>query len=211
MFLPLFLCIILKSLLMSDDQRMASNKTLKGIQVVIFAVCATVFLLMAKQHYDSYVLEPTGSALSSQSVTDMPFPAITICDSHFEYARASAELDFPLSGAGQEPSEVVGPPPDDDDVVPGAAASPPVIAPPPDVEHYPLDFYAALASLNVSVVDQLWKYHFTLDKVIVQRNPLFEVDLTCRVGSDSCGYSDGDRLLGRGNEESVELAVPAGK
>ena len=158
---------------------------LRGIQVVVSLTCGLVFVLMAKQQYDTFQDEPTGSSLSSLSIADMPFPAISICDQHYEYGRAYRELGFPRSIFGR---------------------------PPPAVSYHPLGFYQWLATFRLPIMPNLWKYYFTLDKIIQERDTtMHETDDRCRIGSVDCGYKKDDKVVGEGNEESIEVEVPAGK
>ncbi len=158
---------------------------LRSLQVLISLACVTVFLLMAKQQYDTFREEPTGSSLSSVSLADMPFPAITICDYHYEYGKAYSDLGFPRNIFGK---------------------------PPPEVAFHPLNFYDRLTTFDLAVMPHLWKYYFTLDKIITERDDWMQrKDHRCRMGSVGCGYLEGDRLVGEEDEEVVEVEVPAGK
>ncbi len=62
----------------------------------IAAGSAVVFLLLCRELFVTFTEEPTGSSLSSEAVKDLPFPAFTVCDEHFENRRAYQDLGFPI-------------------------------------------------------------------------------------------------------------------
>ncbi len=152
-------------------------------------------MLMAKEQYDTYDREPTGSSLSGDSISDFHFPAITICDNHFENARAYEELGFPVSPLNGKPKEIT---------------------------NHPLKFYEELTDFDLPVMPQLWEYYFTLDRKIFDRTKyygnnayFFKVaNNDCRVGLISCGillHKRTDRVVPDGDQEIMEVDVPAGK
>ncbi len=161
---------------------------MKWVQIIISLCCYLVFILMSKEQYDTFRDEPTGSALSSESVSNLPFPAITICDNHFENARAYEELGFPMSPFGR----------------------------PQQVKKNPLSFYDMLIKFGLPIVPSLWRYHFTLDKQIPERKKYaldtsIWADNRCRVGNVQCGLGFEEKVAPDGDKEVHESEVPAGK
>ncbi len=162
------------------------------VQFVITVSCLTVFILMARQQYDYFEEEPTGTSLSGGSISGYSFPAVTICDSHFENARAYDELGFPVSPFGR----------------------------PREVTSNPLRLYEKLTDFKFPIMTNLWKFYLTLDKKILERSKKAETsfiqitDNNCRVGKIECGIrlgEHGDKVVPNGESEMTEVHVPAGK
>ena len=60
---------------------------LSSLKFLIASILLVVFFVFSKHEYDVYVTEPTGTFLSTKRVASLDFPAVSICDSHIEYAR----------------------------------------------------------------------------------------------------------------------------
>ncbi len=159
---------------------------MKWIKIVISVCCYTVFILMSKEQYDNFKEEPTGSALSGETVSDLPFPAITICDNHYENARAYEEERFPKNAMGGKPQTVT---------------------------KDTLNLYEKLITFDLPIVPKLWSYYFTLDKILLHHRSYYRtVQDYCRVGPVPCGYKEGGKvMMPDGNDEVFEMEVPAGK
>jgi hypothetical protein len=73
-----------------------------------------LFCQMSRMQYLVFVDEPTGSSLVRETIEDLPFPAISICEDYYEFRRAYEEKDFPKSAmmllGGVQPSVVMSPP-----------------------------------------------------------------------------------------------------
>ncbi len=155
----------------------------------IFAAggCFVVFVIMANRQYNVFKGEPTGSSLQKKNIENLPFPAVTICDSNFKNAQAYDELGFPKFIVGSGPKEVM---------------------------TNPELFFSKLDAFGLEVIPNVWKYYFTLDEILFPReNTQFLSDDRCRVGTVSCGYLDADEesLFLNNNTQDLEYEVPAGK
>ncbi len=91
--------------------------------------------------------EPTGTSLRRRSESSsLPFPAVSVCDSHYDYGRAYDNLDFPrivnvLTGEKEEPE--------------------------PQRTHPLLVYkYLDLRKIDLGVTDFLWEYYHRLDLMI---------------------------------------------
>ncbi len=134
-----------------------------------------------------YSHEPTGTSLQWKSEDSLPFPAISVCDHHYDYGRTHRDLGFPYN----------------------------VFAPrPTGTRTHPLTVYKFLDDLGmedeVSVMDFHWGFYYTLNKVI---EPLsLDNKMTCMVGSHSCAYkvSTAVKPSSGSEDEALSIEVPAG-
>ncbi len=171
---------------MAKATKMRKLTLLKVAKIGVTLGCLLAFLVMAKEQCDAFRREPTGSSLTTEFDLELPFPAISICDKHFENLRAHREMGFPMSPfPGSQPQEV---------------------------QSNPLVLYEKGLAFGHQVVPMLWRYYFTLDKKIrryFEGTDLFEP--TCRVGPHSCGIPRKGTVTRNDSQESLELEVPAGK
>jgi hypothetical protein len=66
-------------------------------QILVTLACVFICLLITVGQYKEYVTEPTGSSFKQKSVDNLAFPALSICDSHYENAKAIKELGITVS------------------------------------------------------------------------------------------------------------------
>lgn len=132
----------------------------KGLRLITLLVCTIIFLIMVKSQWDVFDTEPTGTSLKAKSEWSIPFPGISICDQHLQYRKALEELGFPMNPF-QRPQEITA---------------------------NPLLLYKWLEIYNISVMDTIWKYYFTLDQVldIISDTDVTKKNFLCRIGGVSC-------------------------
>jgi hypothetical protein len=132
-------------------------------QVIRFSLATasfTLFLIYSVLEYWDYKSERTGTVITWPEVADIPYPAISICDMHFNITQ----MDVDLGGIGHI-VEV------DDD---GSAD---------DV----IKLYKVAEAKHMNATALMWRYFFTLDKILIPRAANASVVLaTCRVGGVSC-------------------------
>ena len=73
------------------------NSISKLLQLIITITCVVIFCIVCETQWEFFAQEPTGSSLKSKSMDALPFPAISICDSNFEYRRGLQDLDIPMN------------------------------------------------------------------------------------------------------------------
>ena len=106
--------------------------------IFISAIACTIcFVAMMKSQWEVYKSEPTGTSLQWKSVKNIPFPAISVCDPHFENRRMLEDFKAPVLPF-QTPRKIVAD---------------------------PLLIYTRLEVGNLPTMPNLWKYYFTLDKM----------------------------------------------
>ncbi len=162
------------------------------LKPVVTAICFGIFLVLSIKLYNVFKDEPVGSSLTREPMdNNLPFPAITICDSHYQNARAFDELNFPRSPFGR-PKEVL--------TNPGV-------------------FIDKLLLFDEKLIPNLWKYYFTLDEIFhtvtsIDAQSRQGADHRCRVGPFNCIL-----LLKTGetatpndtSKQQYEIEVAAGK
>ena len=149
-------------------------------------VCSIVFLLMSISQFEVFSSEPTGTSLKWKSINDMPFPAMSICDSHFEYGKAWVDLGLPLNMFGK---------------------------PPQDITENPLDFYEKLKTFDYmdKLGESLWKHHFNLNKIMSDYTRDKKYGNLCSIGSKSCSPPpEASVTLPTDVTATLELEVEAG-
>ena len=178
-----------KNLTMTRAERNICSP-LSLIKLAVTMICLGFFVLLSYQQYKVFKVEPVGSSLTRESMDDkIPFPAITICDYHYQNALAYKELDFPRSPFGF----------------------------PKEVLSNPGIFIEKLLLLELDVVPNLWKYFFTLDDILTEQQEgwLFYLDDKCRVGKFSCVptslKSYENAIPHDPSQQEFEIDVEAGK
>ncbi len=70
---------------------------LELFKLLVTSICSGLFMALSLKQFRVFRAEPVGSSLTRESMGGggLPFPAITICDSHFQNALAFEELDLP--------------------------------------------------------------------------------------------------------------------
>lgn len=153
--------------------------------------CIVVFGLLVNKQYVEYSSEQTGTSLQRRAIEDIPFPAVTLCSSLYESARA--KRDF------------------------GIRQSPFATTKPKEYEESPLTLYKLLITFDKDIVSGLWEYYLTLDKIIKRMRWIYDIQGLCKIGTVPCDIpyvKDWDRNLTIPNDKRKqvnELKVPAGK
>ncbi len=170
--------------------KMGLNSRLNLLKMAITVCCFGSFVMLSLEQYQRYRDEPTGSSLTRESVQDLPFPAITVCDTHYQNALAYEELGFPRSPIGS----------------------------PKEVLTNPDGFIEKLTLLKLDIVPNLWKYFFSLDEVIhnlvTRAGQGSTPDVRCKVGNVNCVRYMGDSEVViplNSSQQDIELEVEAGK
>ncbi len=112
---------------------------------------------MVRKQYQDYTSEKTGNTLSQRALPNMSFPAITICSTYFDLGKAWMELGFPANIMGMRPQ---------------------------GLKSNPIMFYDILDRYDLPILPNLWKYYFTLDKVLMFENR--DIKAFCLVGNAAC-------------------------
>ena len=162
------------------------------LKFVASATCLGIFVALFVEQCNTFMEEPTGSSLTRESVEDIPFPAITICDMHIQNALAYEELNFPRSPFASGPLR--------------------------EVLSNPEHLIEKLTLFGHEVVPNLWRYFFTLDKIIHNLVALAGEESTpdnkCKVGNVNCvrKMTDIDVVIpSNSSHQEVEIDVQAGK
>ena len=162
---------------------------LKGFKVLVVLVCLSVFVYMIHKQYLNYSLEETGTSLKWKSVDPLPFPAISICDSHYENAKVRKDLKVPQ--------------------MPFSTAK--------EMRANPLPFYQYHINNDKDIESGIWKYYMTVDKMIYPSTD-DEYRITgekkfhqCKIGTASCSI-DWQQVT-KPDKVSItpEIQVQAGK
>ncbi len=162
------------------------------VKFSVSAACFGIFVALTVKQCSSFMKEPTGSTLTREYVEAFPFPAITICDTHFQNALAFEELNFPRPPLGTLHLK--------------------------EVLTNPEHLIEKLTLFGHDVVPNLWRYFFTLDKVIHHLATLPKKEsapnVRCKIGNVNCvrimpSY-DVVIPLNTSHQE-VEVEVQAGK
>ena len=130
----------------------------KNVSAILLTI---VFLWSASLQYREFLKESTGTLLHHQSIPNMDFPAVTICDKHFQFRKAVEERDI-FVGPFQKPKEIA------TNIL--------------DAERVLKDRY--------HIVPRLWKYQFTLDDILRPERGQFSEIMYCRVGTVSCSFPE---------------------
>ncbi len=162
------------------------------LKFVASATCLGIFVALSVEQCNTFMEEPTGLSLTRESVEDIPFPAITICDMHIQNALASEELNFPRSPFASGPLK--------------------------EVLSNPEYLIERLILFGHEVVPNLWRYFFTLDKIIHKLVTLAgeksTSDNKCKVGNVNCARKTTDIdvvIPSNSSHQEVEIEVQAGK
>ena len=175
---------------MSRKDALPKLTAFKIFETVVVLACMIVFVILIKTQYTEFSSEQTGTSLKWKPIDKLPFPALSICNSHYENARVKKDFGVP----------------------------PPLI-PSTTLKEYrenPLSFYKMHIVYDGNIEQGIWDYYMTLDKII---NTVTEADYDsdtkhCRVGSHSCD------LVAKAISENPkpahvnmtqEFEVPAGK
>ncbi len=126
---------------------------------VLLLICTIIFLVMLHNQYQDFVLERTGSTLSQQSLQNISFPAITICSQYYDLGKAWKELGFPVNIFGMRPK---------------------------GLKPNPMQFYDMLERYDLPILPNLWKYYFTLDKVLTPAD--MDWRSSCLMGEIICSH-----------------------
>ncbi len=147
--------------------------------------CVLAFLVMAARQYASFRSEHTGSMLSRGTMGNLPFPAVTVCDQHYDLGRAWEELGLPSNVLGRK---YVG------------------------VAENPSLFYLRLEQFGLPIYRNLWKYYFTLDAILYRHISEETRDDSCVVGGKSCSPKHRSNFkVAKEEDEPVVNHVSAGE
>ncbi len=170
--------------------KMRLGSQMNILKMAITGACFFGFVYLSLQQYEKYTDEPTGSSLTRESVDDLPFPAISICDTHYQNALAYEELGFPRTPFG----------------------------PPKEVLTNPDNLIEKLMLFEEDIVPNLWKYFFTLDEIIHNLANLPRKEATpnprCMIGNVNCVRimkNDEVVIPKNSSQQEVEVEVQAGR
>ncbi len=154
------------------------------LKAITSVACLMLFITFVRFQYDTYAKEPTRINFNEQTLFDLPFPAVTICDEKYEYRRAHYELGFPRNPF-REPKLTYS---------------------------NPQKLLYILTLDNKDIVSNMWKYYFNLDKMLERVTG--DVGRLCRVGNSKCSIKKDSKFNGAPTDlskQEVEVEVEAGK
>lgn len=77
-------------------QRLVERGFWAVLKQLIFGVCLGCFMMATYWEFKAYSEHPTFTSSEFVAISDLEFPAVTICDNHFKYGQLSNDLKFPL-------------------------------------------------------------------------------------------------------------------
>ena len=73
------------------------NRLLAICEWLAFAICTCLLVAVLYDSFDNYFKYPTGNSIVQSNQELLPFPAITICSSHYEWGKAYQVFMSPVS------------------------------------------------------------------------------------------------------------------